>query len=165
MSAPEMCPCRFCGEKYTPAGIKNHERWCDDHPEQGMDPDRAEELGLLEDSETAGADESPSADPHQRDNPGERLPSRQELPHEDNSYSNPNRGETVSQGGENCPGCGSTDVITAEQALAEFRDRLEDVPDGLVVTLEASERYCNECYSVSGGALSEPFDLNRGVAQ
>lgn len=161
MSAPEACTCRFCGESYTPAGIKNHERWCDDHPEKGMDPDRAEELGLL-DQETTGA-ETPDADPHQRDNSGDGLPSRTELPAGDNSYTTPKESENGGEKGLNCPGCGSTDVITTDEALREFRARLERVPKGLEQTLEATDQYCNDCYSVSGGALAEPFDLESGV--
>lgn len=157
MSAPEACTCRFCGESYTPAGIKNHERWCDDHPEKGMDPDRAEELGLL-DQETAGA-ETPDADPHQRDNPG-GLPSRSTLPAPDKNSHSLNTGAS---NGSQCPGCGSTDVISSAEALQQFRARLDRVPKGLEQTLEATDRYCNECYSVSGGALAEPFDLEKGV--
>lgn len=160
MSAPEISQCRFCGESFKPAGIKNHERWCDDHPEKGMDPDRAAELGLLEDEDPAG--EEPSvADPHQRDGAdGGSLPSRTELP----SASKVSDTVPADEDDDECPSCGSSNVITTGEALEGFRDRLEDVPAGLIQTLESTEIYCNECFSVSGGALPEPFDLTEAIA-
>lgn len=159
MSAPEISQCRFCGESFKPAGIKNHERWCDDHPEKGMDPDRAAELGLLEDDDPAGEEPS-SADPHQRDgDDGDSLPSRTTLPSEGKVTEPLSPGEPAPE----CPSCGSSDVITTDEALEEFRDRLEDVPAGLIQTLRNTEIYCNECFSVSGGALREPFDLTEAV--
>jgi len=159
MSAPKISRCRFCAGSFKPAGIKNHERWCDDHPEKGMDPDRAAELGLLEDEDPAGEEPS-DADPHQRDGADDSaLPSRTTLP----SAGKVSESVSPDEPAPECPSCTSSDVITTDEALREFRDRLENVPAGLIQTLEETEIYCNECFSVSGGALREPFDLTEAV--
>ena len=31
-----IAPCRWCEEKYTPAGIEHHQRWCDENPHPGV---------------------------------------------------------------------------------------------------------------------------------
>lgn len=42
--APQICECEYCGEMYSPAGIENHQMWCDENPHPGIAPEKQEEL-------------------------------------------------------------------------------------------------------------------------
>lgn len=154
MTAPRVCSCRFCGEEYTPAGIGNHERWCDENPEPGMCPDRAEDLGLLdgareEDATPSNADQSADH--------ADGLPPREELPEtEDKRTPEP-------EPADRCGRCGAR-TIPAHQAREEYARQLDgSIPDGLAATFDAAEEYCTECYCVDGGLIDEPWPITEGL--
>lgn len=148
---PTACSCQFCGVGYTPAGIKNHEKYCDENPHNGVHPDDAPEL-----FEDERGESTPRADPDQRaSTDGSGLPDRKELASEDKATRNGHESRT-------CVSCGSSDVIPAHQARKEYEQRLDDMPDSLRSTFDATERYCNSCFSVSGGDLDEPYCIVEG---
>lgn len=150
-NAPRICPCRFCEEKFTSAGITNHERWCDENPERGMCPDRAEELGLI------GASESPSTADPDPDRQTEGLPPRVELP---------DREEKATVEPEPADRCGRCDgeTIPAHQAREECARQMDgELPDGLAATFDAAEEYCVECFCVAGGLIDEPWPITEGL--
>lgn len=150
MSAPSICPCRFCEEKFTSAGITNHERWCEENPERGMCPDRAEELGLLNGASEEEATPS-NPDPDQS---AEGLPPREEIgEREDKDTPEP---------ADRCGRCGG-ETIPAHQAREECARQIDGtMPDGLAATFDAAEEYCPECYAVSGGLIDQPWPITEG---
>lgn len=155
---PDACECRFCDDHFTAAGIKNHERYCSENPNTGAHPDEYPELF---ESETAGDDPDADADPDQgaSDQSGS-LPPARTLPDEEKDTLEDSREEVA----EKCPACGSSAVIDTDEAAENFREELGELPDELGRTLEATDRYCNECWRVSGGALEEPWHITEGRA-
>lgn len=41
-----IAPCRWCDDKYTPAGIEHHQRWCDENPHPGVSYEMQVEHGI-----------------------------------------------------------------------------------------------------------------------
>lgn len=140
---------------YTSRGIKNHEKHCNENPYPGVHPSDAPELFDEEQGDAPGG-----ADPDQRAvHDGGSLPARQSLPDEVK-----NSGDGSDQDTTECPACSSSDTIPAHEARSGFQREMNPAPQDLLATLDAVERYCNECYSVYGGELSEPFDITEGLA-
>lgn len=155
MSAPECCDCRFCGESFGPDGITNHETWCDENPNRGTPVEKQKELGILEASDEPSDVEAPSpsaADPDQRvaSTDGGELPPRDKLAAVD---------KTTGDGPSGCKNCGSDDVIPAHEARKGFKHELGELPDELRATLDAVEKYCNDCWHVYGGELDEAYAI------
>ena len=164
-AAPSVCPCRWCGEKYEPAGITNHETHCPESPHPGVPVEKQKELGIYEEpdeSKAAGDDPAAPADDHpdQRSasTDGGRLPPREELPQGDSSPDHDPEPD------HRCPSCESDDTIPSHDARELFRERMESVPDGLITTMDATDRYCNQCFTVWGGELDEPHRITEGSA-
>lgn len=152
MSQQQVCTCRFCGDQFTPSGITNHETYCSENPEKGVDPDRAEELGLLDSN--SGSDNADHPDPDQRDSGDASLPNRQVL-------SSGNKDASQLSG---CPRCSSTNTTTAQVAANTYRDEVEAPNRDVLTIMDSAERYCNECFSLWGGDLDRVTPL-REVAQ
>lgn len=154
-AAQAVCSCEFCGGSFTARGIKNHERHCSENPHKGVHPDDHPDL-FADAQDTHEAGESPQdANPHQESNAGGRLPERDTLP------------EAVKETGSgretsDCPNCGGSDVIPADQAREKLSSLLDSVPGWVTEALGRAARYCNNCYSVSGGDLDDSVSLNGG---
>lgn len=155
MSAPEACPCRFCGGRFQPSGIVNHETHCDASPNTGVPVEQQKELGIFED--TSQERTAAESDPDQRASDGGQvsLPPKQTLPGADNT----NDDNSAAQVLDKCPQCGSRDTIPAHEAREYFVQELDEMPAGLRATLDAAEKYCNDCFSVYGGRFDEPWPL------
>lgn len=57
-----IAPCRWCGEKFTPAGVGTHQRHCDENPHPGISYEKQVEHDLLPEESDEG-DESPDLPP------------------------------------------------------------------------------------------------------
>lgn len=161
MSAPKSCPCQFCGENFTAAGIKNHERACDENPHSGVHPDDAPQLFEQDSSAEPSAGGRPSADPDQSVEQPDALPSRDTLPAGNKSSSSL---KSKVSGTSDCPNCGSSDTLPAHEARQKFAARMDPAPDELLATFDATERYCCDCFAVWGGELSDPWPITEGFA-
>lgn len=162
MSSAPRVPCRFCEGKYEPSGITNHETYCSENPNEGVPVEKQRDLGILPDADVDDVDADDDADTDDAvTDGGNELPERETLPADE-----PESPETTESIGNShsCPECGSSNTITAFQARQEFEKRLSTFPDGLRTTLDATNRYCNECFSVWGGELSEPHQIVGGNA-
>lgn len=162
MSAPSACPCRFCDETFTPAGITNHQTHCDENPNPGVPVEKQKELGLLEDSSNEGKP-TPDPDPDQRVASDGGLPTREVLP-DGNNDGGASTDSSASEAPSQCPGCSSSETMPAHEARRQYQKHLETVPSALLATFDACERYCNECFAVYGGELGEPWRITEGLA-
>lgn len=156
-AAPSVCECRFCGEAFEPSGIKNHQTWCDQNPRKGVPVEQQKEHGLLTDADADGAettgDDTEQAHPDQEANPsGVSLPPRSSPPESNNS------GDKSDHDPTECPECGSSNTATSREARQAVAEQT-DLSAGLRATFDATERYCNDCWSVWGGELAEPHRL------
>lgn len=157
MSAPRFAPCRFCGEHFRPSGIKNHETHCDQNPNPGVPVGKQQELGILDSSEESEEhDGGTHRDQTETPAVGNSLPPREETPDPDKSNS---KAQVTS-----CPSCGSNDTMPSHQAREAFETHLDEIPSGLRVTMDATDLYCNDCWSVWGGELDEPHSIVGGMA-
>jgi hypothetical protein len=157
MSAPAVCSCRFCGEEYEPAGITNHETYCEENPNSGVPVEKQKELGIFDEPNSSDLTADPSSETEatpERANPdqeastdGGTLPPREKLP-------GTNKDEP-----KRCPNCKSDDIMPAHEAREAFKEELGGIPDELRTTLDAAEHYCNECWYVSGGELGSPWGI------
>lgn len=136
MSA-SVCTCRFCGDDYTPQGIRNHEMYCDENPHPGVPPAKQDEFGVTE-----AGDDGDATDPDQRveDSPAD-LPPRETL----------SSGKKDDGDPRECENCGSTDLVPAEKARSQYmREVPNNQSDELLLCFSSAEVYCNDCYGLDG---------------
>lgn len=157
-SEPKACRCRFCGDGFTPAGIKNHEKYCSENPHKGAHPDDHPQIYEESASATrseAGSDGDP--DPDQSDGDAS-LPDRSVLTGADKTDS------SSSDRSPMCPNCNGEDLTTASAARKKYVEEIDQPNPAVMHVLEAAHRYCNRCYTVWGGAIDEPTPLREVVA-
>lgn len=160
---PEAASCRFCGGNFTAAGVKNHERYCDENPNSGVHPDDAPNMfdadGPESQQESSGEVQAVDADPDQRvANEGANLPERETLVEENKGSGGGTKENDVIE----CSNCGSTNVVPSYEAREEAKARLETMPGKLERIFDATESYCNNCFAVFGGELDAPHVLGGG---
>lgn len=87
---------------------------------------------------------------------GPELPPVEELEEDDDPA-----GGAGSSGGDgpSCPGCGSEDVLEADQALEDYRDQADVTRAEVRQAFRSAETYCNSCYGLSGGEFDQTRTL------
>ena len=160
--------CGFCGEEKAPQGIDSHERFCDDNPVTGMTYAEAEERGLLEDdavhaSEAGSEPSGDDANPDQRTEAPDGLPERQELPGEDKSTRSVTDSSGASEEQKTCPSCGSDEVLSSEDARAEYAREYDSPEPDLLTLFSFAGSYCEGCFALIGGKFEEPTRLTELV--
>lgn len=162
-SNTKVCTCRWgCGEgPFGPDGITNHETFCDENPNHGVPVEKQKELGIFPDELKSGGKpgettESVEPDPDQRASAtdGGSLP-----PRRTRSPDKKGRGSEENPEKSDCPNCGSSEHIPTEEAVQGFQSELSEMPDALRLTLEATRRYCNNCWNVWGDELENPHPI------
>lgn len=151
------CTCRYCGESFSSAGIKNHETWCDQNPRQGVPPDQQDGAAVDPDTER----EAPDTDtnPYQEETAGAgTLPEREII-----DKPNKDTRDTTRQTPDECPNCGSTDTMAASRARKEYERADAATAPPVVLAYRLSERYCNECYCVWGDEYPDPTRIDVAV--
>lgn len=143
-----------CSEKKQPAGIKNHEIWCDHNPNPGVPPDKQDTVQKAGGSDT-------DTNPHQEVvNDGADLPPREMLP-EGKTTSEPAQ---PAKSGESCPNCTNSDVTSAREARKSYLEENRGNPNKRVVlAFTEAGKYCEECFYLWGGNFPEPVALETAV--
>lgn len=154
------CTCRFCGERFRPSGIKNHETWCDSNPHAGVHPDIApslfDERSAAAQESVAGSDRDP--DPDQSDQSAS-LPDREVLSNGSKSPANRRNARDPAEPGEKCRYCSSRETVPAEVARREYVERTAEPLQPVLDLFNAGARYCNACFAVFGGSLDHAIHV------
>ena len=147
-----ICECRFCGEGFTPQGIRNHETYCEQNPHKGVPPSKLEEHGFLDDTEPeseTGAD-GDGADPDQESEGPVDLPPRETLESSKNTTGAP----------PECANCGSNNVVPAAKAREKYqRENPNSTIPELLLAFNRADQYCNECYALDGETYDRPVTI------
>lgn len=168
MSA-SLCACRFCGQDKTPQGIRSHEQYCEDNPHPGVPYEFQEERGLLdEDAEKEGAGPEPSSNPDQSAESGSgRLPDRSTLPagKSEGEGGSPDPSRTDGGNPGECPLCGGTDVLAADDALREYLDAVDSPNPKAVLGYKLADHACADpdCAALWGEEYVEPLPMEAVV--
>ena len=159
-SEPEACPCRWCDEKYTAAGIERHEQYCDENPTPGITYEQQVELGLLGDGK--GGTTDTGTNPHQEAEVGDGgLPPRSSV-EASNKVSQTVRADGSDESSE-CPACGGENTLDSSDARSEYEQQEENPAAGVVLAFNLSERYCEDCFTLWGDEFREPVGLSEAV--
>lgn len=161
--APKACTCRFCGDKKTPQGIRNHETHCDDNPNKGIPYEDQLKHGILED---AGDSDETGPDPNQNgDSSG--LPEVTQL-RASKSITEDSDGQTAKTDGgkdEGCPKCGSSDVLSAAEARDFYLDAVDSPNKKAVLAYNLAEESCQNtaCAALWGGKFEAAYTMEEIV--
>jgi hypothetical protein len=159
MNAPKT-PCRYCGEKFSPAGITNHETYCDGNPHVGVSPAQQNELGLSE----GGEEPDTGTDPHQEaDADAGLLPPRDTLTPDNKDTPKVRADGSTEEASVECPVCGSDDTMASRDARRDYEREETNPLAGVVLAFNLSERYCQDCYQLWGDEFPEPVPLDEAV--
>lgn len=156
MSGQQILSCHFCDrDDLTPQGHGEHERWCDENPNPGIAVAQQRELDILEEG---GPDSGSTPNPDQgHDSAPDGLPSVTEMAGPDNSTGK------ATDGGEpqTCPLCDHSEVMSAAEAKASYRDEVGRPSPRAILAYEMTEWACMnpQCAAVWGGDADEPVTM------
>lgn len=135
--------CSECGGLYSGSGLANHVDHCDGEVDPDRDPRNVDpedvDPDLLRELREEGIPIGKEAD-------GVELPPVQELEEEDVPPE-----ELEADGGDSCPGCGSEDLVSAAEALEQYREEADVTVAEVRQAFRAADQYCNGCQSLVGG--------------
>lgn len=158
-----VCTCRFCGrDDLTPQGHKSHETHCDDNPNPGIPYDQQKELGILESHEGADElDEHPNPDQSVSADSSSGLPSVETL----GPDKSPSENVATDGGTQECPLCGSDDVLDASESKEAYIDAVDQPHPKAVLGYELAEHSCQnpECAALWGEKYHEPLPMEEVV--
>lgn len=170
MSGAQVCTCRFCGrDDLTPQGHKSHETHCDDNSNPGIPYDQQKQLGILDESQKEGADETPDETPNpdqsvSASSSGGGLPPVQTL----SGGKNTSQTDPVATDGsepESCPLCGHDDVLPASEAKEAYIEAVDQPNPKAVLGYELADLSCQnpQCAALWGEKYEEPLPMEAVV--
>lgn len=154
MSYKQICPCRFCGDSFSPQGHYGHETFCDENPHQGVPYDQQEALGVgpgAEDPDPPTGEERSRAGESDDGLPPVQMLSREKKPREAPSE---------------CPLCGG-EAMDASEALDAYREAVETPHPRAIRAYRLADHACEEpdCAALWGDEFPEPVPMQVVVQQ